>query len=331
MPLIPTLPCAARWTVGTRTRRILHMHDADRLVAGVDLGGTHVSAALADLDGNIVDRATEPVDRHAGADAILAQIAAMVQRLAAAQPRALRRLAIGCPGIIAVDKGMVLGAANLDGWRRVPVRDRLEAALRIPVRVENDVNLGALGEGWRGAAQGMRDYVFLALGTGIGGGVVVNGQLVRGAHGFGGEIAYLVSEPGLLGGDYQDRGNLEAWIGAVALERRAAEVGIAGGPEALFQAARLGQPAAVALMEDLVRRLAAAVMNIAALVDPEAVIIGGGLSLQGEALLDPLRRTVASMGGPPVTIIPAALGQDAQLYGAIFAALNDEQQQGSAG
>jgi glucokinase len=314
-----------------RALRILHMHDADRLVAGVDLGGTHVSAALAGLDGNIVGRATEPVDRHAGPDAILAQIAELVRRLAAAQSRALRRLAIGCPGIIAMDKGTVLGAANLDGWRRVPVRDRLEAALRIPVRVENDVNLGALGEGWRGAAQGMRDYVFLALGTGIGGGVVVNGQLVRGAHGFGGEVAYLVSEPELIGGDYQDRGNLEAWIGAVALEHRAAETGIAGGPEALFQAARLGQPAAAALVEDLVQRLAAAVMNIAAVVDPEAVIIGGGLSLQGESLLAPLQRTIASMGGPPVTIIPATLGQDAQLYGAVSAAINDERMQGADG
>src|SRR5687767_7023793 len=130
------------------------MHDADRLVAGVDLGGTHVSAALADLDGNIAVRASEPVDRHAGPDAVLAQIAALVQRLAAPPDRRLSRLAIGCPGIIAVAEGMVLGAANLDGWRRVPVRDRLEATLGVPVRVENDVNLGALGEGWRGAAQG---------------------------------------------------------------------------------------------------------------------------------------------------------------------------------
>jgi glucokinase len=300
------------------------MHDADRLVAGVDLGGTHVSAALADLGGNIAVRASEPVNRHAGPDAILAQIAALVQGLAASQDRRLNRLAIGCPGIIAVDKGIVLGAANLDGWRQVPVRDRLEAALRISVRVENDVNLGALGEGWRGAAQGMRDYVFLALGTGIGGGVVVNGQLVRGAHGFGGEIAYLVSEPGLIGQGYRDRGNLEAWLGAPALERRAAEAGIAGGPEALFAAAKGGNDAATAIVEDTVRRLAAAAMNIAAVVDPEAVIIGGGLSQQGESLFDPLRRALQSMEGPPVTIVPAALGQDAQLFGAIAAALADE-------
>lgn len=303
------------------------MQDTNRLVAGVDLGGTHASAALADLDGNIIARAGEPVDRHAGPDSILVQIAKLVQRLAASAQGTPRRLTVGCPGIIAADKGIVLGAANLDGWRMVPVQQRLETALHIPVRVENDVNLGALGEGWRGAARGMRDYVFLALGTGVGGGVVLHGQLVRGAHGFGGEVGYLVSEPSLIGRDYPNHGNLEAWLGAPALERRAVEAGIAGGPEALFAAAWEGKPAAVALVGDLVRRLAAAVMSIAAVIDPEAIIIGGGLSLQGDALLEPLRRTVASMNGPPVTMLPAALGQDAQLYGALALALIDERGQ----
>jgi glucokinase len=299
------------------------MHETD-IVAGVDLGGTHVSAAVAGASGELIAQVGEPVDRHAGPELILSQVATLVQRLVAGQAGRLARLAIGCPGIISADTGVVLGAANLDGWRRVPVRDRLESALSVPVRLENDVNLGALGEGWRGAARGLRDYVFIALGTGVGGGVVVNGRLVRGAHGYGGEIAYLVSETGLIGADYKDRGNLEARIGAPALERRALAQGISGGVEGLFAAAKAGHPPATEIVDEVVRRLAAAVMNVAAVLDPETVIIGGGLSRQGDALLEPLRGTVAAMGGPPVTILPAALGPDAQLYGAIYAALEDE-------
>jgi glucokinase len=302
------------------------------VVAGVDLGGSHVSAALAARSGEIIVRASEPVDRHAGPETLLAQIVALVRRLRDG-PQAeggaagwdLLRLAIGCPGIIDHSKGVVLGAANLDGWRRVPVRATLEGALGVPVRLENDVNLGALGEGWQGAARGMSDYVFIALGTGVGGGVVVNGQLVRGAHGFGGEVGYLIVEPALLNPEFRDHGNLEALVGAPALERMAAEQGIDGGTASLFAAAAAGHPGANRLVDATVRRLAAAIAGIAAVLDPQAVIVGGGLSLQGDALFDPLRRLVGQIAGPPVTILPAALGTDAQLYGAIYAALDQDE------
>lgn len=290
-------------------------------VAGIDLGGTHVAVAIAKLDGDIVVRQGEPVDRHAGPTRLLEQIITLVERAVAGTAGDLRTVAIGCPGIIDYRHGVVRGAANLDEWHDVPVRDALEQALGVPVRVENDVNLGALGEGWRGAARGMRDYVFVALGTGIGGSVVVNRQLVRGAHGYGGEIAYMVAEPSLIGPGFIGLGNLEALTGAPALERFAGAIGIESGPEALFAAAAGGHAQARRVVDDTIRRLAAAVATIAALLDPEAIIIGGGLSRQGEALLGPLRAVVKQIAGPPVRLLPAELGTDAQVVGAVYAAM----------
>jgi glucokinase len=291
------------------------------LVAGIDLGGSHVSVVIATVAGEIEVRHGEPVDRHAGPPRHLDQIAALIRRATAGTPGRLRAVAIGCPGIIDHRRGVVRGAANLDRWQDVPVREALEQTLSVPVRVENDVNLGALGEGWRGAARGMRDYVFVALGTGTGGGVVANGQLVRGRHGYGGEIAYLVAEPSLIGPGFAGIGNLEAFTGTPALQRLAAAIGIDGGPEALFAAAAGGNAEARRVVDDTIRRLAAAIANIAAVLDPEAIIIGGGLSRQADALFGPLRTVVTQIAGPPVRILPAELGTDAQVMGAVYAAM----------
>ena len=294
-------------------------HDV-ALVLGIDLGGTKLHAALADLRGGIVAEDVQPTDRRGGRH-IVAQLGAMTARLlhAAGKPaRSLQGAALGSPGVVQPGSGRILFAPNIPGLDRIDLAASLQARLGCPVQIENDVNLAAIGEQWQGRGRGARTFAFVALGTGIGMGMVADGRLLRGARGAAGEIAYLP-----LGGDPFDSrgarlGTLETAIGSAAILDRYRALGGAPLDDVRAMFGRLDQhdPAATATLDETARLLAQACMAIRALLDPELIVFGGSIGAR-LPLLDRVRRILAAHMPDPVPVEPTALGPRAAIMGGI--------------
>lgn len=295
-----------------------------------DVGGTRVRMLLAQADGKPVARWDTHIpgeSKHpAGVVALLRTGADAM--LATVPPAPLLHVTVGAPGTTDVRCGVVLQAPNLPGWTDVPLRDLLEAEFQIAAVVDNDTNLAALGEGAAGAAQGVQDYVFCAMGTGVGAGIVVNGRLLRGATGSAGEIGYL--QP--LGTPrhpvrMDETGALERQIGGLGIEVQWRETLHSAGlshDEALatlrapqvFDRADAGHPQATVVMRWAADLLAEALTTLTLVLDPALVVLGGGVGAHAglcAAVTESLRRN--GMASPRV--VPSALGAAAQLHGAV--------------
>jgi glucokinase len=233
----------------------------------------------------------------------------------------------GAPGITDVLAGRVLSAPNLGGWRDVPWRDLLQHELRIPVTIENDVNLGALGEGWRGAASGVSNFVFLAIGTGVGAGIVVNNMLYHGANWSAGEVGYMLlpnlpddppanNKPGALESAVGGRGIERAWI-EMDGSRNAGEPLKA---TEIFDLALAGEPMARSLLDRAAGQLAMAVTNLSLVLDLSLVVLSGGVGQHG-ALLQAMRRILERNEFARPQLLTSMLAGEAQIYGAIWTAL----------
>ena len=293
-------------------------------VMGVDLGGTKIRAALADLAGTVVAEEVIPTDQHGGR-AVVAQIGGLYRRLveqAAIASDRIRAVAIGSPGVVNRASGAIELAPNLPNFDRMDVVGALTHALGQTPVIENDVNLGAIGEQWQGRGVGCRDLVFIALGTGIGMGILIDGRLVRGARGAAGEIAYLPFGADPFTRESRDVGALERSVGTHGIIHayRAAGGGEAATVRAIFD--RLpDDPAAVAAIDATARTLALAILSVATLFDPEQVVLGGSIGIRPE-LLDRVRLLVRSGLPREVPVEPAALGDRATLVGSLATALN---------
>jgi glucokinase len=303
-------------------------------VIGVDIGGTNLRLALTDRSGAIVGRWSASTAGSRGANAVIDVIRTGVEQLLeeASVPRsALRGIGAGAPGITDVDAGVVIATSYLLGWRDVPLRDLLEAAFGVPAAVDNDVNLAALGESWAGAAKGTRDFVFLAIGTGIGAGIVLNGQPFRGMGWAAGEIGYLLV-PG-TSDEPVDRGKpgaLESVIGGEGIKAQWQQLWKKDSttlPEKLtateiFDGALAGDPLAQTVLEQTSRMLADAIYNISLVLNCPLFVLGGGVGLHA-ALGDATRRQVQRWKlRAPLQLEHSVLGPDAQLMGAIRLALD---------
>jgi glucokinase len=297
------------------------------VVVGVDIGGTKTALLAWDLTTSAVlaeDVFTTPTE--IGPEAMIERLLVAIDTLLAGsvQERAnLRGLGVAVPGLVDAGTGVVLTAGNLDGWSQVPLSDLFAARLHVPVVVEQDANAAALGELWRGAARHLENFAFVALGTGIGAGIVLNGQLYRGAHHAAGELGDLVVGREFLGQERGGQGNLAQLIGGKTLRRRAKQAtgDDLSAAEVISEAEDDAELAAMA--DEVDEYLAMAIIAIAALLDPEAIIVGGGTAEAGEDLLDPVRERVAREVPVVPLIIASALGPEAQLYGAVYAALRN--------
>ena len=301
---------------------------SDALVAAIDVGGSHFSTVLADRQGRFVARAASAIRGDEGAEPILGMIADSVEGQLKERRSSLdelRAAGLAVPGLVDPETGTVSVASNLAGWIDVPVAGMLHRRLPVPVRVENDVNLAALGEMWRGAGRGCRHLLFVAPGTGIGAGVIIDGRLHRGAHHFAGEIGYSCPGPEHLEADYGLLGRLEALASGPGLLRRARER-LGGRLPAdatardVFDMAGAGDAEAIALCEETATLIGIAVANVVTVLDPEIIVFGGGLS-RDEALLSRVREVVYRIVPVRPEIVVSALGEDAQLYGAALMAL----------
>jgi predicted NBD/HSP70 family sugar kinase len=227
---------------------------------------------------------------------------------------------VGSPGVFSEDGDHPSLAHNLPGWGRAGVLDAVRSELGTHVRFDNDVNLATLGESRFGAARGVDTFVYLHVGTGVGMGILLDGQLYRGATGAAGEVGYLplaVGDP--FDPSTRRRGALESAIGAAGIVREARTAGLRGitGAAEVLAAAREGDERALGVVQALAQRIGLALGAIASVLDPGLVVLGGGIGRNGDLLLEPVRRSLASVSPirPPVHV--SELGEDAELLGAV--------------
>jgi glucokinase len=282
-------------------------------LVGVDIGSQTMRVALADLEGRVLGRYREKTEADSR-EGVLQQVEGAIELVFAQAGRDIDKLfaiGVGAPGMTNVSEGRVIEAAHLRGWIDVPLRDRLQGRFNAPVRADNDANMAALGERWQGSARDIDDFVFIAVGAGVGAGVVVGGRLHRGHHWYAGEISRMNLDHRDWHVDFGQSGYLEQRVGA-------------GGPhgwKAVFDDVRAGKPEAQAVVDELAIYLGTAVGNITTVLDPAMVVFGGGLSHAGPSLIEPVRRVVARIVPNVPAIKISALGDDAQLMGAVYSAL----------
>ncbi len=298
---------------------------------GIDLGGTSVKYALVASDGGVLFSGKLPTLADEGAEAVLGQILAGAKScLEFAAENGLQPVGIGVgsPGVVSADERMVLGGAeNIPGWERIPISDRLEQATGLPVRVNNDANLMALGETLYGAAKGATDVVFLTVGTGIGGGVLIDGRLYGGYCNRGTEFGHMTvkcdGEPCACG----SVGCLEHYASTAALVRRfqarCAEEKRACtrcDGEMIVALYHAGDALAREVMEEHWDYLSTGIISIIHIFSPQTVVIGGGISEAGEFYLDELRKRVFARAmavcSEETRIVGATLGNRAGCLGA---------------
>ncbi len=306
------------------------------LAVGVDIGGTKVAAGVVDPSGRVLARVRRDTPAGGAPAAVEDTIAGVVAELR--DRHIVRVVGIGAAGFVDEARSSVLFSPHL-AWRREPLRDAVEARVGLPVLVENDANAAAWAEGRFGAARGEDVAVCITLGTGIGGGILLGGELFRGRYGAAGEFGHQRLVPDGRRCPCGHRGCWEQYASGNALVRAARSLAdrnasrarpllaMAGGDPARIDgrlvaaAAADGDPACVELVEDVGRWLGVGLAGLACALDPAVFVIGGGMSKAGALLLGPAREAFeANLVGrgyrPPARIVPAALGVDAGLVGA---------------
>jgi glucokinase len=303
------------------------------VAAGVDAGGTKVEGLLVDVEvGEILDRRLAKTPAT-DADASVQAIVAVARELTAVRDD-VAALGVGAAGMVQLD-GVMRFAPNV-AWRELPLRERIQSAVRVPTLVENDANAAAWGEFRFGVGRGSSDMLLVTVGTGIGGGIVSGGKLLRGAYGFAGEIGHIIVEPGGPLCGCGNRGCWEQVASGRALGRLGREAAgehpesmlneLAGDPSnvtgfIVTAAAKSRDPIAIEIMSEVGRRLGEGIAGLVNILDPDVVVVGGGVVDAGELLLEPTRRAfVEAVEGPEhrptVPLVPAVMGNDAGAVGA---------------
>jgi len=313
----------------------------DRILA-IDLGGTQIRAALADAQGTLLARAATRTHAEEGPEAVIGRIIECAERVLEGVDRSrVLGVGVGAPGPIDPWTGVLYNPPNLPGWEAVPLAERLAAALGLPVQAGNDANLAALGEHRFGAGRGVDDLVYMTVSTGIGGGIITGGQLMVGARGFAGEIGHQTLEPEGPVCSCGQRGHLEALAAGPAIAREARRALREGAvslmeelvddlehitAEMVAEAAARGDAVARQILERAAFYIGLGLVNVIHIVEPQRIIVGGGVSRAGNLLFDPIRRTVEERLMSPVyhgvDILPAALGDDVGLLGAVALVLS---------
>ncbi|MCQ4214071.1 ROK family transcriptional regulator [Streptomyces longispororuber] len=294
-------------------------------VLGLDIGRARLRTAVADLSGTIVSR-TEVRNRGRAATTVAdAAVACAEQALAEAglTPADIVHTAVGTPGVFDRHTGRVRYAVNLPGWGRAGLVERMRESLGTPLSVHNDANLAALGEYTFGAGAGSRLFVYVLIGTGLGMGVVADGELFLGAHGAAGEIGFLPLDGVPVSGSAPRRGMLEDAVSADAVVRTARALGMTGPLTAkrIFDAARTGDPAAGTAVRQEGERLALAVASVTAVLDPDLVVLGGGVGRGADLLLTTVAGTLHRLTPLRPRVEASTAGDDAVLLGALTTAL----------
>lgn len=294
-------------------------------VLALDIGGTKLAAGVVDADGRVLSFAAVPSEADRGPEPTLGRLFEL-GRTAVADSAVgwdeIHAVGIGCGGPLDAERGVLLAPPHLPGWRDVPVTELAEREFGRPSTLENDATAAAAGEHRWGAGAGTRNMVYLTISTGVGGGVVIDGRLYRGAGLNGGELGHVTI-------DWRGRpcrgcgrvGCLEAYVSGTSIAERAQEAGLElATAEEVAAAARGGDARAVAVWDETLEALACGLTSIVNLFEPELVVVGGGVSRSGEQLLGPVRKLVRRdamrAAGEAVRIVPSALGDHVGVVGA---------------
>lgn len=311
------------------------------LLAAVDLGGTKILTVITGTGGNILARKQLPTPQEAdAADLLETLVSAITQALREinSSPAHLRGVGLCVPGFFDVEERLVLQLPNIPRVKNFALGSALTHRLDVPVLVENDANAAAVGEAWQGAAQGHRHLVYITVSTGIGAGLILNGELYRGSRGFAGEFGHMQVKPGGPLCGCGKEGCLEAVASGTAiarqarkalqkhkdslLSRRAAENNGKITAADVFWAARAQDRTATAIVEEAINYLGIGISNVINFLNPSLVVLGGGVTNAGDIFFAPLQKVVAkhvvAHTGKNVKIIPAALGGDAGVVGMLF-------------
>ncbi len=311
---------------------------------GIDLGGTYTKLALVDVNGRIRRKAKLTTAAYKTKEALLSAIVSEISLILKENRLPLKGLAgvgIGVPGLVAFERGLVYNLTNVPGWKNVRLKKILEAMLsalgaKIPVLVDNDVNLMALGESRFGAGRGAKDLVCVTLGTGVGGGIIIDGKLYRGASSAAGEIGHMPLKEEGLRCNCGSFGCLERYVGNRYIVDEIKDKIRSGQPtkirelvkgdlslvtpETISIAAKKKDALAIECWRRVGARIGVALSGVINLLNPEKIIIGGGMAEAGEVLFSAIRDTVNERALPvsrgAVKIVKAKLGNDAGIVGA---------------
>ncbi len=309
-----------------------------RWVIGVDLGGTLIRAVRTDMAGGRGARSQLPTEAELGGDSVMERIySAIDEVIAGVEPSEVQGIGIGAPGPIGKD-GRIYDPPNLPDWGNFSITERIEDRFKLPAMAGNDANVAALGEHRFGAGQGVDDLLYMTVSTGIGGGIISAGRLLVGTRGYAAEIGHQTLLPdGPLCGCGQP-GHLEALASGPAIVRNAQERMKAGASSSLrdfgneltgksiAEAARDGDELALELFAQAGFYIGLGLVNLIHVLEPQRILIGGGVSQAGDLLFDPIRATVNQHVMSPiyreVQILPAELGADVGLMGAVALVLS---------
>jgi predicted NBD/HSP70 family sugar kinase len=323
---------------GGRKATPVHFHAAAGVVLGVDLGRTHLTIIAANLAAEPLARHSGPLDTDAGPDVCLPGVVDALRCFAAAHGIGWDTIVgagLGIPGPMDGALRTLVAPPRMPGWDRVDVRAALRRALRVPVYLDNDANMGALGESRFGAGRGVADFAYVKVGTGIGCGLVVNGAVYRGSQGFAGELGHLTLDVDGPLCDCGNRGCLEAVAGAGAIVRAAlggagrdgdmadvADVDVAD----VVRAALAGDAASREAIARAGEQIGVALAGLVNLVNPSLILLDGGVARAGELLIAPVRAAIAARSlaaaSASARIEPAALGESAIALGAVALVLD---------
>lgn len=318
---------------GGRRRPLLEYNADGYVVLGVDMGGSNIYGAISDLGGNIVDETN--LERHgASGEECYSLLTTLIDTLLNSpgmQGRRARGIGVGAPGITLHREGIVKWAYTLN-WKDFPLKARLAERYSLPITVDNDVNLAALGELWFGAGQNSQNMILVFIGAGIGAGIIVDGALYRGSSEASGEIGHMIPGREFLGKSYQDFGALESVASGTGMVERA-RVDLRSNPgsmdldhllaEDVFEAARQGQKWAWTIVDDAIDYLAIAIANLSVSYDPELIVLGGWVTRFADMLVDPILLRIKGTIPTLPRLMVSNLGLRATVMGAITTVLHN--------
>lgn len=281
---------------------------------GVDIGGTKTLVVIADRAGRPVMK--EKLKTASRIEDLLQDVQTVIAK-SGVTPEIAVGMGIGVPGWVNTESGCAIDVPSLK-WRNVNVRDIFQRHFGLPVVINNDVNLSLLGEKWLGNGQNHDNIFYLAIGTGIGSAILANGRLIEGADYAAGEIGYFIDESDVRNGHRSvnlEFGAFEKKASGSALTEKGRQIGLT--PAALFLEYQKGNPVAAAVIEDFVLRLAIVIANVVCLINPEIVILGGGVSESLTVVLERINDKVAAYVPIPAHIILSKLGGEAGAFGAV--------------
>ncbi len=312
---------------GGRRRPLLKFNADGFVVVGVDMGATKFYGAVSDLGGKIlaeIDMGRHGTESKGNYERLLELIDALLANPLIAG-RKVRGIGVGVPGITLHRDGIVKWAYTLN-WRDFPLKKQLADHYGLPITVDNDVNLAAMGELWFGAGQNTQNMILVVCGKGIGAGIIIDGALYRGGSEASGEVGSFIPGREFLGKNYQDFGALESVASGIGILERA-RVGLQSSrdqsaldamtEEDVFTAARQGQPWATAIIDESVDFLAIAIANLAVSFDPELIVLGGGISPFGDLYVEPILQRIKGAIPTLPKLVVSSLGLRAGVVGAI--------------